>query len=190
MAVTPRQDPRRRKASRRAVPLADLIGDALTPAARKRGFASAALLTQWDSIVDEKIARGSVPERLIWPRRAKDDPDHAGGATLVLAADAGAALIVQHTTPQLIERLNAFFGWRAIERIKIVQRPIPARKAAPKPPVALSAEQETALAEQLAVMPDSPLKTALARLGRGVMAAGATDADGQRAPFSGRATET
>lgn len=168
------------------MPLADLIGEALTPAAKKRGFASAAVLTHWDSIVDQKLVHSAVPERLIWPRKARDDPDAAGGATLVVAANAGAALILQHSAPILIERLNAFFGWRAVERVKIVQRPIPAPQAEKKPLPKLTAEQEAALATQLSELPDSPLKTALARLGRGVLARHPTTDEETSDPSSGR----
>ncbi|WP_018700791.1 DUF721 domain-containing protein [Amorphus coralli] len=160
--------PRRR---RRAVPLADLIGDALTPAARKRGFASAAILTHWDSIVDEETARTALPERLIWPRRQSDEDAAGGGATLVVATNGASALVLQHTAPVIVDRLNTFFGWRAVERIKIVQRPIPAPEAPKPPPPPLTAEEEAALAERLAAMEDTPLKAALERLGRAVMSA-------------------
>lgn len=154
---------------RRAVPLADLIGDALTPAARKRGFASAAILTHWDSIVDAETALTALPERLIWPRRRSGEEEAGGGATLVVATNGASAMVLQHTAPLLIDRLNTFFGWRAVERLKIVQRPIPVREAPPPPPPPLSAEDEAALAERLAALEDSPLKAALERLGRAVL---------------------
>ncbi|MEW5424298.1 DUF721 domain-containing protein [Amorphus sp. 3PC139-8] len=160
-----RTGPRRR----RAVPLSDLIGDALTPAARKRGFASAAILTNWASIVDEQTAKTALPERLIWPRRTKADPDAAGGATLVVATNSASALILQHTAPLLIERLNTFFGWRAVERIKIVQRPIPVPKPERQALRPLSREEEDQLATRLAGVDDEPLKAALERLGRAVL---------------------
>ena len=156
---------------RRAVPLADLIGDALTPSARKRGFASAAILTHWDSIVDAETALTALPERLIWPRRRAGDEEAGGGATLVVATNGASAMVLQHTAPLLIDRLNTFFGWRAVERLKIVQRPIPVREAPPPPPPPLSAEDEAALAERLAALEDSPLKVALERLGRAVLSA-------------------
>lgn len=161
-----RTGPRRK----RAVPLSDLIGEALTPAARKRGFASAAVLTNWASIVDAQTAKTALPERLIWPRRAKGAADEAGGATLVVATNSASALILQHTAPILIERLNTFFGWRAVERIKIVQRPIPAPKPERETPRPLSSDEEATLATTLSGVEDEPLKAALERLGRAVLA--------------------
>jgi len=156
---------------RRAVPLADLIGDALTPAARKRGFASAAILTHWDSIVDQETARTALPERLIWPRRRAGDEEAGGGATLVVATTGASAMVLQHTAPLLIDRLNTFFGWRAVERLKIVQRPIPLPEPPREAPPPLSAEDEAALAERLSALDESPLKAALERLGRAVLSA-------------------
>ncbi len=83
---------------------------------------------------------------------------------------APAPFCVQHDLPQIIERLNAFFGYRAIGQVRIVQGPV----AAPSTPEAvrkqprLDPEAEHALAEELADIDDDDLRAALEKLGRGV----------------------
>ena len=75
---------------------------------------------------------------MIWPRRVhEDDPDPA---TLVLRVEGPVALEIQHLSGVIIERVNRFFGWRAVGRIQIRQAPLARREeesaaAAPDPEV-------------------------------------------------------
>ena len=125
----------------------------------------------WEEIVDRATARHAQPERLVWPRES-GDPDAAGaGATLVIRADAGAALTLQHTAPQLIERINVFFGWRAVARLKLVQHRSPA--PLPEKPAARTAPSEgdiRAARERVAGVDHAKLSEALVRLGAHVNA--------------------
>ncbi|MCB1418612.1 MAG: DUF721 domain-containing protein, partial [Notoacmeibacter sp.] len=73
----------------------------------------------------------SRPERIVWPRRASDD-DPFEPATLVVACEGFAALALQHETNEVIARVNAFLGFAAIGRVKIVQKPVRAPEK-PKP---------------------------------------------------------
>lgn len=110
------------------------------PAIEKFGFASAALIEQWSRIAGRELAAYCQPERIRWPRArkqlAESEADAAReGAVLVLRVDPARALDVQYASGQIIERINASFGYRAISRLTIVQAPV-ARSApiAPKPP--------------------------------------------------------
>ena len=57
------------------------------------------------------------------------------GATLVLRVDGGRSLDVQHNARQIIERINAYFGYAAVAELRIVQAPVGAddRFARPRP---------------------------------------------------------
>lgn len=139
----------------------------LTRAAFARhGFAQAELIGRWPEIVGEELSRASEPERIKWPRGAEESARKAGG-TLVIRAAPGRGLELQHDVPRIIERINQFHGYGAIDAIKIIQaatwnrhepapRPVPAKKLC---------EQE------LAAIDNAPLKAALERLGSGVAAA-------------------
>ena len=61
---------------------------------------------------------------MVWPRRVhEDDPEPA---TLVLRVEGPVALEIQHLSGVIIERVNRFFGWRAVGRIQIRQAPLDA----------------------------------------------------------------
>lgn len=156
----------------RARPLADLIGKTLEPACRKRGFAAADLLSDWPEIVGERYAGRVQPVRLDWPRgRDGAFEDVPRPATLVVQTDGATALLLTHEMPQLVERINGFFGWAAVERIRILQRPVTDRRRKPPPkPRPLTSAEEAELAERLVAVEGTPLGAALARLGRAVLA--------------------
>ncbi|MCC4244067.1 DUF721 domain-containing protein [Stappia indica] len=157
----------------RARPLADLIGKTLEPACRKRGFAAADLLSDWPEIVGERYAGRVQPIRLDWPRgsRGGEFDETPRPATLVVQTDGATALLLTHEMPQLVERINGFFGWAAVERIRILQRPVTDRRRQPPPKLRpLTGEEEAELHERLAPVEGTPLGAALERLGRAVLA--------------------
>ena len=96
----------------------------------KYGFSTATLLTDWALIAGRDLASFTLPERLKWPRNVEafeDVPAGAGGrpgATLVLRVDGPRAIEVQYQTTQIIERINAHFGYRAVSEIRFIQAPI------------------------------------------------------------------
>ena len=44
----------------------------LDPVARARGFATTALLSEWPTVVGEELARFTMPDKVVWPRRTED----------------------------------------------------------------------------------------------------------------------
>jgi hypothetical protein len=137
------------------------------PVLGKRGFAEAQLIAQWPAIIGEEIARGVSPEKLSFARGERRD------GTLHLRVAPGLGLEVQHREPVLIERINAFFGYRAVARLALKQGPV-ARNAAPAPPRprALDRAERHALDQRLADIEDPGLREALQRLGAAVIGTG------------------
>lgn len=129
----------------------------------KRGFAEAQLVAQWPAIIGESLAAGVSPDRLSFPRGERRD------GTLHLRVAPGLALEVQHREPVLIERINAFFGYRAVARLALTQGP-PAQPAPPPPRRRpLKAEERQSLDQRLQAIEDAGLKAALQRLGEAVI---------------------
>jgi hypothetical protein len=99
----------------------------------KYGFSTATLLTDWTIIAGPELAGYTLPERLKWPRNvdAYEDVDVSQkgrpGATLVLRVDGPRAIEVQYQTAQIIERINAHFGYRAVADVRFIQAPLPQR---------------------------------------------------------------
>jgi len=160
-------DQRRPKYGARAI--GSYVAKALDPAARARGFATTALLSDWPAIVGRDLAQFTMPDRVVWPRRrdeteseTKQRSHRAGGATLVLRIEGPRAIEVQHRSGQILERVNAYFGYRAVTEMRFLQAPIAragtrARpKKAPLPAYSLPKE---------AGIEDEGLARALSRLG-------------------------
>jgi hypothetical protein len=156
------------KPGRTARPLADLVGPALTAAFKRHGFASTEIVTHWEDIVGAEIAGHSEPIKITWPRKGElGDGEEPEPATLVLRCQGPAAIEIQHLAGVIVERVNRFLGWRAVERVALRQAPL-ARRAKPKPPPAIDAEAARRIAEQMTDITDDSLRAALGRLGAAV----------------------
>ena len=141
----------------------------------KYGFSAATLITDWPTIVGRELAAVTAPERLKWPRAVEHAEDGTNassgkgrpGATLVLRADGSQALAVQYGARQIIERINAYFGYAAVAELRLVQAPV-----GPAPGLARPANRPAAqpLTHEVASVADAGLRDALARLGAGVRA--------------------
>ena len=151
------------------VPVSDLVSEVLDPVMRRRAGISVSLVQSWEEIVGPRIADASRPHRIVWPRRARDE-DPYEPATLEIACNGLAALHVQHQTGEIITRVNAFLGFSAVGRIRILQKHVSAPskpvRAAPSP---LSRQQASALQGRLEPIEDAALRAALERLGRSVL---------------------
>ncbi len=130
----------------------------------KRGFVDAAIVTDWPTIAGELIGRHSLPERIFFPRDRKQP------GTLHLKLGLGAlATEILHFEPVLLERINRYFGFRAVAGIKIIHGPLPARAGkarTERPP--LGADARERIAASLANVDDEDLKAVLGQLGASV----------------------
>ena len=158
---------------RGARPVAELIDGALRPVVRKRGFASTDLFRNWGEIVGPAFASVSQPERLSWPRRLEDGgEDGFEPATLTVRCEGSRALLLQHEAPTVVERINAVFGFPAVARLRIVQKPIHRPQVARPPRLRpLTATEAAHVAEITAEIEDEGLRRALVDLGRAVLGA-------------------
>ena len=135
------------------------------------GFSTGALLTDWATIVGDQTAGYAVPERIKWPRGAGEtvDAEHVrgrSGATLVLRVDPARALEVEYVGQQILERINAYFGYRAVAELRLLQAPLSVAKAAPGPQREPSVPCET---PEIAGIADERLRGALQRLKQGLV---------------------
>ncbi len=137
----------------------------------KYGFSTAALITDWAQIVGQDLALSTRPERLRWPRETDGNVEANGalrrrGATLLISVDPAVALEVQYRARQILERINAYFGYHAVAELRLVQGSLRPPHA---PPSRLSPQQPVAPAPQLASIGDEALRSALARMHAGVV---------------------
>ena len=137
----------------------------------KYGFSAATLITDWPAIVGKDLAAQTAPDKLKWPRQPEMPGSEAAketkgrpGATLYLRVEGPRALEIEYKRAQLAERINAYFGYRAIADVRIVQAPLPKPKARR---VALRTDAD---AVPLPAVQDEGLRTALEKLGAGIKA--------------------
>lgn len=131
----------------------------------KRGFSEAAIVTDWPAVIGAELARHTRPERIAFT------PHHRSEGTLHLrVANSSLALELQHLEPQLIERINRYFGYRAVARVTLTQGPIDTPEEEPvreeKP---LDQVTRKALETKVSVVTDPALREALERLGQRVL---------------------
>jgi hypothetical protein len=164
MSETPGKERRRGP-----VPLAELVGKVVDPVIAKRGFAGADLIAAWPAIVGQAYADFTQPERILWPRTPEGAEPAPG--VLFLKVDGPRAIFLQHELPQIRERINAFLGYAVIGQIRIAQGPVATRgRPVKRAPAPLSATAEADLAKAVDGIVDGKLRSALDRLGRGVLA--------------------
>ena len=102
--------------------------------AKGKGASIARLRAEWSAIVGPDLARTTRPDSLLAGRGARNSS--GAGKVLRLRVSGAAALEVQHQTGQIVERVNAYFGHRMVDDIRLVQGTIAAAPP-PGPPAAL-----------------------------------------------------
>jgi hypothetical protein len=154
--------------------LADLLPQALGPAAARQGFAGAEILARWEAIVGPELAAVSAPQKLVAPPRGPGDPDApAPRSTLTVRVEGAFALELQHRTPEIVERVNAHLGWPCVGAVKIRQGAVAGLRRANRTPRTLAPETPEDAAKvsaATAAIEDGGLADALGRLGRAALA--------------------
>jgi hypothetical protein len=101
----------------------ELVGDVGGRSFRRFGFVQSSIVSRWGDIVGERYARVSSPESIRFPTGRK------GGGALTLLVDGAHAPLVQHLAPMIMERVNRFFGYAAVDRVVFRQGKPPAAPA-------------------------------------------------------------
>jgi len=104
----------------------ELVGDVGGQSFKRFGFVQASIVSRWSEIVGERYAKVSSPESIRFPTGRK------GGGVLTLLVDGAHAPLIQHLTPLIVDRVNRFFGYSAINRIVFRQGKLPSAEA-PRP---------------------------------------------------------
>ena len=160
-AKPPYDKGKRRRTVTRVSDLTSLVADKVI---RRQGFVQASVVSRWKEIVGPEFARYCLPVKLSFP------PGQRRGGTLTIQVDGPFALHLTHVQGQVIERVNRFFGYAAVERLALRQGPVPAAAALEENRIAPLAPQEAKVLEQaVSGVKDQSLADALERLGRLVL---------------------
>jgi hypothetical protein len=156
-AVKPYERPR----GRGAKAIGDLMPEIGRTAFRRFGFVQSSVVTRWPEIVGPTHARVCAPEAIRFPPGEKSD------GILQLVVSPAHAPLIQQVTPEIIERVNRFFGYKAVARVKIRQGAVkpPNVEERPKPPPSLK-PIPMELGDSLRDIGDPELRTVLESLAR------------------------
>jgi hypothetical protein len=148
-----------------AASLRPVAGRALGRTLGRRALAERGLIAEWVDIVGAEVAGHCLPRKLSFPRRSE-----RRDGVLTLRVEPGWALELQHLAPQLIERVNGYFGYRAVAQLRFQQGPVQTTaKAARKAPRPLAPAEQEALRERTSGVANRRLAEALARLGSNIL---------------------
>lgn len=149
--------------------LGDLMSSVLEDVVARRSGMTIDLIAAWGEIAGPNYTGFTRAEKITWPRQISDlDPFQPG--TLIVACDPAKAIFFQHETSQILERLNLFFGFEAIGKIKIVQKPvIVPTKTIRKVPDRLDEPSEAKLSKMMSHIEDDELRQKLEKFGRAVL---------------------
>lgn len=154
-----------------AKPIADLMPQIGRAAFRRFGFVQSSVVTRWPEIVGDRHARVCMPESIRFPPGEKSE-----GIMQLVVLPAHAPLI-QHVIPEIMERVNRFFGYKAVSRVKLRQGAVKPRKGTDGPegrakaPVSLK-PIPMELGDSLRDIGDPELRTVLESLARSLGAQG------------------
>ena len=98
-----------------ARPVAELVPQIGRAAFRRFGFVQSSVVTRWPEIVGERHAQVCMPEAIRFP------PGEKSGGILQLVVLPAHAPLIQHVIPEIIERVNRFFGYKAVAKAKMRQ---------------------------------------------------------------------
>ena len=100
------------------------ISKTLMPLAKQllgtRGFMETDLLTNWKHIIGEELARYSLPQKLTFRKDERTD------GCLTIAVLSGAfAMEIRQNEPRILDKINIYFGYKAVSKLKIIQNTNP-----------------------------------------------------------------
>lgn len=138
--------------------VADIVPGVSRAAFRRFGFVQSAIVARWPEIVGEDYARHSAPDALSFPAGKRS------GGTLTILCSGPFATMLQHVEPQVIERVNRFFGYAAVARVSLKHGELP-----PRPKREATPELQPLSAEMTAMLKpigDAGLRGSLEALAR------------------------
>ena len=148
--------------SRRVRAVSELVPNVGGAAFRRFGFVQSTIVSRWREIVGPRYAAVSAPESIRFPAGRKS------GGTLTLVVEGAHAPLMQHVVPEIVERVNRYFGYAAIERLSFRQGLVQPARAKPRPAPPSLRPVPVELGESLREVADPELRACLESLARGL----------------------
>ena len=148
----------------RARAVSDIVPDVGRAAFRRFGFVQSSVVSRWREIVGDRYAAVSSPESIRFP------PGRRSEGVLNLVVEGAHAPLMQHVAPAIVDRVNRFFGYRAVERIAFRQGIVQLARGRARPAPRSLEPIPVDLGDALREIADPELRACLESLARGVAA--------------------
>lgn len=131
----------------------------------KYGFLNGTIVQDWEKIVGVEYAASVYPEKIVFPAGKRNH-----GTLTVKASSHSTALIFQHIHSYVIDRINMYYGYRAVDRIKVIvgKIEVPSHPVQEPVEIILSKTEEKAIETLVENIDNQELKESLRSLGRSV----------------------
>lgn len=148
----------------RARPVSEMLPEVGRAAFRRFGFVQSSVVSRWREIVGERYADVSAPESIRFPqgRRSK--------GVLTLVVEGAHAPLMQHVAPVIVERVNRFFGYEAVERVVFRQGLVQLVRARPRPAAPPAQPLPAEVGDSLRQVADPELRACLEALAQSLAA--------------------
>jgi hypothetical protein len=170
-------EPRR---SMRMRSVSDMLPEVGGAAFRRFGFVQSSIVSRWREIVGVRYAGVSSPESIRFP------PGKRSAGVLNLIVEGAHAPMMQHVAPVIVERVNRFFGYNAVERVAFKQGSVKVAKAKARvaPPSLRPVPND--IGDSLRSIADPELRNVLEALAQGVAASEVRPGDMMTIPIVGK----
>lgn len=161
-------DEKKNKRTYKTLSLSELAQGVSGRAFRRFGFAKSDIHMHWAEIVGPVLSKSSLPQRLVQPKSS--DENGGGAGTLHIRVEGSYALEMQHLEHLVIDRINSYFGFKAVERLvfhhgNIEKQDVPTKYSAP----ILSDSQKNELENTLKEVKDDELRKSLYKVGAEIL---------------------
>ena len=161
---TNKKKPDEPQRARRARAVSDMLPEVGGAAFRRFGFVQSSVVSRWKEIVGDRYAAVSAPESIRFPHGRRVN------GVLTLVVEGAHAPMMQHVAPVIVERVNRFFGYAAVERVHFRQGIVKVTKAKSRAATPSLRPLPVELGESLRAIADPELRQVLESLAQGVAA--------------------
>ncbi len=133
------------------------------------GMLEIELLANWSNIVGKTLAQYSLPQKIRFHKNERSD----GSLELVVLSGAF-ALEIKQREKQILEKINTYFGYSAVSKLKIIQNSCPENFLLTKKPIdnvknfLVSETEQTYITELVKDIHSDKLRETLNNLGKAV----------------------
>ena len=127
------------------------------------------LLSSWEQIIGKELSAYCLPQNIVFKKDERTD-----GCLSISVLSGAFAMEIQQNEGIILQKINAFFGYNAVGKIRIIQNSNPEDFLQAKKPYGkvkktiVSAEEEAYITELIKDISDEKLRHTLENLGKAV----------------------